>query len=81
MATVFVDHFLRLTYVHLQQSLSSNDTVAAKKAFETFVNKHNVIVKHYHADNERFSDNVFLQDVQEHNQSISVCAVNAHFQK
>lgn len=79
-ATVFVDHFSRLTYVHLQHSLSSNNTIAAKRAFETFANKHNVIVKHYHADNGRFSDNVFIQDVQEHNQSISFCAVNVQFQ-
>ena len=66
--------------MHLQQSLSSNDTLAAKRAFETFGTKHNVIIKHYHADDGRFADNAFLQDVQEQKQSISFCAVNAHFQ-
>ena len=35
-ATVFVDHFSRLSYVHLQRSLSSEDTVRAKQAFERY---------------------------------------------
>jgi hypothetical protein len=29
-ATVFVDHFSRMSYVHLQESLTSADTVEAK---------------------------------------------------
>jgi hypothetical protein len=33
-ATIFVDHFSRLSFVHLQQSLTSGDTVKAKRAFE-----------------------------------------------
>ena len=33
-ATIFVDHFSRLCYVHLMTSLSSQETTEAKKAFE-----------------------------------------------
>ena len=35
-ATVFVDHYSRLSYVHLQRSMTSEETVGAKKAFERF---------------------------------------------
>jgi len=35
-ATIFVDHFSRLGYIHMQKSLSAEDTMAAKNAFEIF---------------------------------------------
>ena len=79
-ATVFVDHHSRLTYIHLQESLSSEHTLQAKHAFEAFCNKHHVIVSHYHADNGRFADNMFLSDIKNRSQTISFCGVNAHFQ-
>jgi len=78
--TVFVDHYSRLSYVHMQQQLTSNETLEAKHAFEAFARKHGVVVKHYHADNGRFADNAFVQDVKLQGQTISFCGVNAHFQ-
>ena len=50
-ATVFVDHFSRYTYIHLQKTLTSEETLEAKNAFEAHCRKHNVIVENYHADN------------------------------
>ena len=35
-ATVFVDHYSKLSYIHLQTSLSSFETEETKRAFETF---------------------------------------------
>jgi hypothetical protein len=35
-ATLFVDHFSRLNYIHMQHQLTSNETVDAKHAFEAF---------------------------------------------
>ena len=35
---------------------------------------------HYHADNGQFADNAFLNHVQQQNQSVTYCGVNAHFQ-
>ena len=78
--TIFVDHHSRLGYVHLQSKLPSQDKVEAKQAFEAYCHKHNVTVKHYHADNGRFADNAFIQDVKSNGQTISYCGVNAHFQ-
>lgn len=79
-ATVFVDHYSRLSYIHLQRSFSSNETQEAKQAFEAFARRCNVRIEHYHADNGRFADNAFINDVQSKGQTISYCAVNAHFQ-
>eukprot|EP00956_Cyclotella_meneghiniana_P041913 scaffold244679_cov63-Cyclotella_meneghiniana.AAC.1 len=33
-ATVFVDHYSRLRYIHLMTSMSSEQTIEAKQAFE-----------------------------------------------
>ena len=80
-ATIFVDHFSDLSYVHLQESLSSQDTIAAKRAFEAWAKEQGVDhIKHYHCDNGRFADNAWQQDVRERGQTISFCGVNAHFQ-
>jgi hypothetical protein len=79
-ATVFVDHASRLSYVHLQQGLTSDETVQAKRAFEAYARSHGVTIRHYHADNGRFADNEFLKDIAESGQTISFCGAYAHFQ-
>jgi hypothetical protein len=35
-ATVFVDHYSDLDYVHIQESTSADDTIEAKRTFENF---------------------------------------------
>ena len=79
-ATVFADHFSGLSYVHLMTSMNSEQTVEAKLAFERFAHKHGVTIKHYHCDNGRFADKVFLQSVEASHQTISFCGVSAHHQ-
>ena len=79
-ATVFVDHFSRLGYVHLQQTDSSHETLMAKQAFEGYCRSKGVRVQHYHADNGRFGDNAYKESVMKSRQTISYCGVNAHFQ-
>ena len=79
-ATIFVDHFSRLSYIHLQPTLSSEDTVKAKQAFEHYAASYGVGILHYHADNGRFADKLFLQSVEDQQQTITFCGVNAHFQ-
>jgi hypothetical protein len=66
----------------MQQQLTSDETVEAKHAFEVFSRSQGVTIKHYHADNGRFSDNAFLKDIKGAipSQSITYCGVNAHFQ-
>ena len=79
-ATVFVDHFSGHGYVHLQKSTSADETLEAKKAYETHITTMGVIVSHYHADNGVFADNKFRNAVKEKQQTLSFCGVNAHFQ-
>jgi hypothetical protein len=50
-ARIFVDHYSRLRYVHLQVNNSSIKTVASKRTFESFAAKHSVKIQHYHCDN------------------------------
>ena len=79
-ATIFVDHFSKLKFVHLMESLTSEETIRAKEAFERFARDHGVAIRHYHADNGRFKDNAFVQHCDKSGQSLSFCGVNAHFQ-
>ncbi len=79
-ATVFVDHYSRLRFVHLQINDSSVETVTAKRAFKTFTAEHGVKLQHYHCDNGRFSDNAFKQACHEQRQQLTFCGVNDHFQ-
>ncbi len=79
-AMVFVDHTSWLSYIHLQQGLTSAEMVKAKQAFKAYTRSHGVSIKHYHADNGRFADNAFINLVARSGQTISYCGVNAHFQ-
>jgi hypothetical protein len=79
-ASIFVDHFSRLRFVHLMQDLSSEETINAKLAFERFAAKHGVAIKHYHCNNSRFTDNAFKQACKQGNQRLTFCGVDAHFQ-
>ena len=79
-ATVFVDQFSRFTYVSLQQTLSSEETIKAKEEFEAKCREYGVKVEHYHADNGRFADNAFRDHVSGEGQTLTFCGVNAHWQ-
>ena len=79
-ATIYVDHFSRASFVYLQRTLTSAETLESKRAFERHAKQHGISIRHYHADNGRFADNMFRNDVMEKNQSISYCGVNAHWQ-
>ena len=79
-ATVFVDHFSRLSYVYLQESTKGVQTLAAKRSFEAYSASHGVHIQQYHADNGRFAENLFLNHCEQSGQRVSLCGVSAHFQ-
>jgi hypothetical protein len=79
-ATIFVDHYFRLKYVHLMTKLTSEETMDAKRAFEHFAKQHGVHILHYHCNNERFSDKAFKNSCSTKGQRLTFCGVNAHFQ-
>ena len=61
-ATVFVDHYSYLTYIHHHDRLTSEETVEAKKAFESYARNYGVKIQNYHCDNGRFADNTFINE-------------------
>jgi hypothetical protein len=79
-ATIFVDHYSRLSYVYLQRSTKADETVIAKRAFEAYANSHGITIKHYHCDNGRFCEKDFMAHIKLKEQTISFSGVNAHFQ-
>ena len=79
-ATVFVDHYSRLSFVYCQRTSKGDETLEAKRAFEAFAKSHGVTIKHYHADNGRFAEAAFMNHCKENRQTISFCGVNAHWQ-
>ena len=79
-ATIFLDHYSSLSYVHLQRTTNGDDTLEAKKAFEAYARSQGVRIQHYHADNGRFAERKWIDHVQQEGQTISYCAAYAHFQ-
>jgi hypothetical protein len=80
-ATIFVDHFLRLQYIHLMTTnLTSSETLEAKHAFEHFAVEHGVKIAHYHCNNGQFADTAFIQSCKESRHKLTFCGGNAHFQ-
>ena len=64
-ATVFVDQFSGLSYAHLQRSITSSETVEGKLAFEAYARSMGVRIDAYHAENGRFADNLFLNNIKQ----------------
>jgi hypothetical protein len=59
-ATLFIDHYSGLGYIHLQKSTSDQETVEAKQAFKRYTAAHGVhILCHYHANKGCFVDSKF----------------------
>ena len=79
-ATIFVDHFSSMDYPVLQQSTTSAETVAAKESFELYASTMGIGIRHYHADNGRFADNLFRESIARCNQTISFSGVGIHSQ-
>eukprot|EP00957_Ditylum_brightwellii_P124822 9514840-Ditylum_brightwellii.AAC.1 len=79
-ATIFVDHYSRFTYVHLQCDLSSKQTLEAKRTFEIWSANVGVKIEHYHADNGWFAHKAFMQDYERNGQMLTVCATKSHWQ-
>ena len=79
-ATIFVDHYPQLRFIHLMQDSSPDKTIKAKRAFEQFAADHCIKIAHYHCNNGRFKDNAFKQACESTQQRLTFCPVNAHFQ-
>jgi hypothetical protein len=79
-ATVFVDMYSDYTFIYLHPSITAEETLKAKKAYEIHAESFGVRIKQYHADNGRFQDIAFKEHCIEQGQRLTYCGVNAHFQ-
>ena len=79
-ATAFVDHLGNFVYVHLMRDLYLAKTLLGKEAMEKVMTQDGRSIKHYHADNERFSDNGFVDAVNIKSQKLTFRGVGAHYQ-
>ena len=80
-ATIFIDYFSRYVFVALTRDQTGESTLDAKKQFEHKAATGDVVViKHYHADNGRFAEPSFRNDIVESGQRITFCGVGAHHQ-
>ena len=62
------------------KSITGQETLEAKRAFEGHMERMGIKVQHSNEDNGPFADNVFPGDVKEKQQGITFCGVGAHFQ-
>ncbi len=79
-ATVFIDHYSKLKYIHLMIKLTSKERMKAKRAFEHFAKQHSIRILHYHCNNKQFADNAFKNSCSTKGQRFTFCGVNVHFQ-
>ena len=79
-ATVFVDNYSSFVFVYMMKSLSTEETMAAKHAFERVAHSHGVKILSYRADNGRFADESFKKDCELQTQELTFCGVGAHHQ-
>ena len=55
-ATVYVDHYSKFGYIHLQKTQSAEEeTLEGKELFERKAALHGIQIKHYHTDNGIFT--------------------------
>ena len=79
-ATIFVDHYTDFTYVHLMRDTTADSTLDAKNAYENLLSTFGRKVMAYHADNGRFAQNAYMQDIKDKAQKITFCGVGSHHQ-
>lgn len=77
---IFVDHMSGYLHVEHQLGFSASETIRAKQSFEKMALDSGVVILNYLGDNGVFSAKDFVKHIQEHNQRISYCGVNAHHQ-
>ena len=61
-------------------SCSGDETLRSKQEFKSYCASVGVCISQYHADNGRYQESKFVDDIKLHAQTISFCGTNAHHQ-
>ena len=79
-ATVFIDYVTGYVHVALMTDQYGEYTLQAKHDYKHLSATQNVKVKHYHADNGRFTERSFTKVRKASTKRITFCGVGAHHQ-
>ena len=79
--TTFVNNVSDSVYVHLVQYLSLSETLLSKAEMEKIMAQSGLTVKHYHINNGRFSDNLFVDSINDKDHKLTFFRVGAHHQE
>lgn len=79
-ATMYVDLFARYGFVYLQKTVSAEETVEGKLAFEAHARRLGVRISNYHGDNGIFKAHLWVDTCRIQEQGMSYAGVNAHHQ-
>jgi len=84
---LWVDHFSRFLFGHLQEDKGAKAALESKINFEKFAKQYGHFAKQYghtirhiHSDNGVFRSKAFIDAMDESNQTHSFCGVGAHWQ-
>lgn len=61
----------------MQVSTGAEDTIEVKRAFEIFVARHGVRIKHYHSNNGVFCSRAFTDNLERCGQYVTYIGVNS----
>ena len=70
-----MDYYTGYVFMALMRDLSAESTLVAKKEFEHRYAVRGVKVKHYHADNGRFSEPACINEYKRYKQDLTFCGV------
>jgi hypothetical protein len=79
-ASIYVDHASRFTFIKCHYSTRAAEAIEGKHHFEQLTATHGVKVKAYRADNGIMACHEYIAHVNQNQQSITYCGVNAHGQ-
>ena len=79
-ASFFADDRSDFTFAYHQKSTSADDTIEAKRAFESEMRKYCKDVRHYHADNGTYAVAKYKNEISEQKQTLTFCGVGSHHQ-
>ena len=78
--TPFVYHVSYYVYVHPMRYSYLSETLLDNMTMEKIMTQDGITTKHYHTNNDRFSDSGFFDDINEKDQKLTICGVGVHHQ-
>jgi hypothetical protein len=76
----WVDHYSQFMYVTMHESKRAEELVKSKLEFKDFASRYDIKIKSIRADNGVYTAKLFQESCQKKQQSLTFCAVGAHWQ-